>query len=89
MRVGFGQFWWDAFAREPQEYEQQRQRRRTTGRKKQAERLGLSLMSRKNESKFDTAFTQSIEARSGVTTGISASDRSITIKTAINDSPYL
>ena len=53
--------------------------------KKQAERLGLSLMNRKNESRFDTAFTQSIEARAGVTTGISASDRSITIKTAINE----
>ena len=38
-----------------------------------------------NESRFNTAFTESIEARSGVTTGISASDRAITIKTAINE----
>ena len=51
----------------------------------QAERLGLSLMERKNETRFDTAFTTSIEARTGVTTGISASDRAITIKTAINE----
>ena len=42
-------------------------------------------MERKNESRYDTAFTTSIEARTGVTTGISASDRSITIKTAINE----
>ena len=48
----------------------------------QSERLGLSLMHRKNETRYDTAFTESIEARFGVTTGISASDRSITIKTA-------
>ncbi len=53
--------------------------------KLQAERLGLSLMQRKNESRYDTAFTTSIEARSGVTTGISASDRALTIKTAINE----
>ena len=42
-------------------------------------------MERRNESRYDTAFTQSIEAKHGVTTGISASDRSITIKTAINE----
>ena len=42
-------------------------------------------MDRKNETRFNTAFTESIEARSGVTTGISASDRAITIKTAINE----
>ena len=53
--------------------------------KAQSERLGLSLMDRKNETRFNTAFTESIEARSGVTTGISASDRAITIKTAINE----
>lgn len=53
--------------------------------KLQSERLGLSLMERKNESRYDTAFTTSIEARTGVTTGISASDRAITIKTAINE----
>ena len=53
--------------------------------KQQSDKLGLSLMERKNESRYDTAFTQSIEASQGVTTGISASDRSITIKTAINE----
>ena len=42
-------------------------------------------MERRNETRYDTAFTQSIEATHGVTTGISASDRSITIKTAINE----
>ncbi|MDC3063246.1 3,4-dihydroxy-2-butanone-4-phosphate synthase [Alphaproteobacteria bacterium] len=53
--------------------------------KQQSDKLGLSLMERRNESRYDTAFTQSIEAKYGVTTGISASDRSITIKTAINE----
>ena len=53
--------------------------------KEQSDKLGLSLMERRNESRYDTAFTQSIEATHGVTTGISASDRSITIKTAINE----
>ncbi|MGI8779187.1 MAG: 3,4-dihydroxy-2-butanone-4-phosphate synthase, partial [Solirubrobacteraceae bacterium] len=37
--------------------------------------LGLDLMAAKNESAFETAFTVSIEAREGVTTGISAADR--------------
>ena len=37
--------------------------------------LGLELMPKRNESRHDTAFTLSIEAREGVTTGISASDR--------------
>ena len=50
----------------------------------QSEKLGLSLMERRNEGRFETAFTVSIEARQGVTTGISAADRSLTIKTAIN-----
>ncbi len=50
----------------------------------QSENLGLSLMERRNESRFETAFTVSIEATNGVTTGISAADRSLTIKTAIN-----
>ena len=50
-----------------------------------AEKLGLSLIERRNEGRFETAFTISIEARDGVTTGISASDRSLTIKTAINE----
>ena len=49
------------------------------------DRLGLPLMTTRNESKFGTAFTVSIEARSGVTTGISASDRAHTIQTAIKD----
>ncbi len=53
--------------------------------KQQSDKLGLSLMERRNETRYDTAFTQSIEATHGVTTGISASDRSITIKTAINE----
>lgn len=46
--------------------------------------LGLNLMALKNESGFGTAFTVSIEAREGVTTGISAADRSHTILTAVN-----
>ncbi|HWF71872.1 MAG TPA: 3,4-dihydroxy-2-butanone-4-phosphate synthase, partial [Solirubrobacteraceae bacterium] len=46
--------------------------------------LGLDLMAAKNESAFETAFTVSIEARSGVTTGISASDRAHTIQVAID-----
>ena len=50
----------------------------------QSEKLGLSLMERRNEGRFETAFTVSIEARQGVTTGISAADRALTIKTAIN-----
>ena len=50
----------------------------------QSENLGLSLMERRNEGRFETAFTVSIEASNGVTTGISAADRSLTIKTAIN-----
>ena len=50
----------------------------------QSENLGLSLMERRNEGRFETAFTVSIEATNGVTTGISAADRSKTIKTAIN-----
>ena len=40
--------------------------------------LGLDLMAAKNESPFETAFTVSIEARDGVTTGISAADRAHT-----------
>ena len=48
------------------------------------DRLGLSLMSSDNRSQFETAFTTSIEAREGVTTGISASDRARTIAVAID-----
>jgi 3,4-dihydroxy 2-butanone 4-phosphate synthase/GTP cyclohydrolase II len=46
--------------------------------------LGLNLMAAKNESAFETAFTVSIEARSGVSTGISAADRARTIQVAID-----
>ena len=48
------------------------------------EALGLPLMERRNESRHQTAFTVSIEAREGVTTGISAADRAHTIRTAIS-----
>ena len=48
------------------------------------EALGLSLMEQRNESRHQTAFTVSIEAREGVTTGISATDRAHTIRTAID-----
>jgi 3,4-dihydroxy 2-butanone 4-phosphate synthase/GTP cyclohydrolase II len=48
------------------------------------EGLGLDLMAAKNESPFETAFTVSIEARDGVTTGISAADRAQTIQVAID-----
>jgi len=46
--------------------------------------LGLDLMAAKNESAFETAFTVSIEAREGITTGISAHDRAHTIQIAID-----
>lgn len=46
--------------------------------------MGLDLMASKNESSFETAFTVSIEAREGVTTGISAADRAHTIQVAID-----
>jgi 3,4-dihydroxy 2-butanone 4-phosphate synthase/GTP cyclohydrolase II len=46
--------------------------------------LGLDLMAAKNESPFETAFTVTIEAREGVTTGISAHDRARTIQVAID-----
>jgi 3,4-dihydroxy 2-butanone 4-phosphate synthase/GTP cyclohydrolase II len=48
------------------------------------EELGLELMAAKNESSFETPFTVSIEARDGVTTGISAHDRARTIQVAID-----
>ncbi|MGH2945372.1 MAG: bifunctional 3,4-dihydroxy-2-butanone-4-phosphate synthase/GTP cyclohydrolase II [Solirubrobacteraceae bacterium] len=48
------------------------------------EELGLDLMAAKNESPFETAFTVSVEAREGVTTGISAADRARTIQVAID-----
>jgi len=46
--------------------------------------LGLDLMAAKNESPFQTAFTISVEAREGVTTGISAADRARTIQVAVD-----
>jgi 3,4-dihydroxy 2-butanone 4-phosphate synthase/GTP cyclohydrolase II len=46
--------------------------------------LGLDLMAAKNESPFQTAFTVAVEAREGVTTGISAADRARTIQVAID-----
>ena len=49
-----------------------------------ADSLDLPLMVTNNTSKFETGFTISIEAKEGVTTGISAADRSTTIQTAIN-----
>jgi len=48
------------------------------------DRLGLPLMSRDHRSRLGTAFTLSIEARVGVTTGISAADRARTIQVAID-----
>ena len=48
----------------------------------QAKRLNLSLMSPVNQSRNKTAFTVSIEAKKGITTGISAKDRARTIKIA-------
>ena len=52
--------------------------------KKQVDNLKLPLMSSNNKSRMQTAFTISIEAKKGITTGISAQDRARTIKTAIN-----
>ncbi len=52
--------------------------------KKQVDNLKLPLMSSINKSRMQTAFTVSIEAKKGITTGISAHDRAKTIKTAIN-----
>ena len=48
------------------------------------EELGLPLMSQSNGTRHQTAFTVSIEAREGVTTGISAADRARTVAVAIN-----
>ena len=50
----------------------------------QADHLRLSPMVQENSSRFGTAFTESIEAREGVTTGISAADRAHTIQVAIS-----
>jgi 3,4-dihydroxy 2-butanone 4-phosphate synthase/GTP cyclohydrolase II len=51
---------------------------------KRIEELGLQLMSTNNSSRHETAFTVSIEAREGVTTGISAADRARTVSVAID-----
>ena len=49
------------------------------------DRLGLPMMAVNNSSRHETPFTVSIEAREGVSTGISAADRALTVKTAINE----
>ncbi len=49
-----------------------------------ADHLRLFPMTQQNSSRFGTAFTETIEAREGVTTGISAADRAQTIRTAID-----
>lgn len=54
--------------------------------RQRVETLGLDLMSRKNRARHETAFTVAIEAREGVTTGISAADRARTISVAIDSS---
>ena len=54
--------------------------------KARTEALGLDLMSRANGTRHETAFTVSIEAREGVTTGISAGDRARTVAVAIDAS---
>ena len=48
------------------------------------EELGLKLMERRHENRHSTAFTLSIEAKEGITTGISAPDRARTISVAID-----
>ena len=50
-----------------------------------ADKLNLQPMARDNRSRFGTAFTVSIEATQGVTTGISAADRATTIKVALDN----
>jgi 3,4-dihydroxy 2-butanone 4-phosphate synthase/GTP cyclohydrolase II len=54
--------------------------------KARVDQLGLPLMSRHNGTRHETAFTISIEAKTGVTTGISAADRARTIAVAIDAS---
>ncbi|MDB5668177.1 MAG: ribB [Alphaproteobacteria bacterium] len=54
--------------------------------RERVEQLGLEPMSRNNGTRHETAFTTSIEAREGVTTGISAGDRARTISVAIDSS---
>ena len=52
--------------------------------KERVEELGLDMMSQNNRGAYETAFTISIEARDGVTTGISAADRARTVAVAID-----
>ena len=52
--------------------------------RERVETLGIPLMYQQHNNNFQTAFTVSIEAREGVTTGISAADRAHTIQTAIS-----
>jgi 3,4-dihydroxy 2-butanone 4-phosphate synthase/GTP cyclohydrolase II len=52
--------------------------------RQRVEALGLQPMSRNNRSRMETAFTTSIEAREGVSTGISAADRARTVSVAID-----
>ncbi len=52
--------------------------------KKQIDKLKLPLMSQVNKSRMQTAFTVSIEAKKGISTGISAFDRAKTVRVAIN-----
>nr|WP_294811996.1 3,4-dihydroxy-2-butanone-4-phosphate synthase [uncultured Sphingomonas sp.] len=54
--------------------------------KERVDQLGLDLMSRNNGTRHETAFTISIEAKEGVTTGISAADRARTVSVAIDAS---
>jgi 3,4-dihydroxy 2-butanone 4-phosphate synthase/GTP cyclohydrolase II len=52
--------------------------------RERVEQLGLTLMAKRNESRHQTAFTVSIEAKEGVSTGISVADRAHTIAVAID-----
>src|SRR5690606_28973952 len=52
--------------------------------RKRVEALGLQPMSRDNRSRMETAFTTSIEAKEGISTGISAADRARTVAVAID-----
>ena len=54
--------------------------------RERVEQLGLALMAQNNGTRHQTAFTVSIEAREGVTTGISAADRARTVAVAIDPS---
>lgn len=49
------------------------------------DRLGLPMMTQRNGSRFGTNFTVSVEAREGISTGISAADRATTIRAAVAD----